>query len=74
PYPVEEGLGELELPEDVFELPLQLFLPHVQPSTGALVEGAVVVDVAVLLDLGGDRPAAAGAFQEAGVLRRPGTN
>jgi hypothetical protein len=54
PHPVEEGLGELKLPEDVLKLPLKLLLPHVLPAAGALVEGAVVVDVAVLLDLRGD--------------------
>jgi hypothetical protein len=44
----------LKLPEDVLKLPLKLLLPHVLPAAGALVEGAVVVDVAVLLDLRGD--------------------
>jgi hypothetical protein len=54
PHPVEQSLGELKLPEDVLKLPIQLFLPHIEAAAGALVESAVVVDVAVLLDLLGD--------------------
>jgi hypothetical protein len=67
PHPVEQGLGELKLPEDALKLPLKLLLPNVEPPAGALVEGAVVVDVAVLLDLGSDGAAAGGSPQKAGV-------
>ena len=60
PHPVEEGLGELKLPEDGRKLALQLLLSHVMTAAASLVKGAVVVDVAVLLDLRGDGAAAGG--------------
>ncbi len=67
PHPVKDRLGELKFPENLLKLALQLFLPYIESPAGAFVEGAVVVDVAILLDLGGDGAAAAGALQKAGI-------
>lgn len=56
-----------KFPKNPLKLALKGLLAHVGTATVALVEGAVVVDVPLLLDFGSDGAAAAGTLEEPGV-------
>jgi len=64
PCPIEYFLGKLKLSENLPELPLQPFLPNILSAAPPLTEGAVIVNVTALRNLGGDRAAALGSLQK----------
>ncbi len=72
-HPVQHLVVELEPAEQFGELRFQHLLAHIAAAAGGRVAlafigvaGAVVIDVALLLDLADDRAAAAGAGDQTG--------